>query len=235
MSITKEQLNKMIKEELTSALKEADEVDLNKEVMIDGYGSLTLGQIQKRMAKMLADAAEEAQQEPPSFRTLNNGVLIAMYKTLRDHNATNDIFLKEEISNVLEKNLGAPLRTPVGQPQRLHPDDFQSHLHTGYSDRGAETEVPLAIGRIMIRKIGSMAKIFNKIADTELSQLTKEDFEALDKAYDKIKERYGKPARNDGLGSFSHARHYGPNVGPEATRQAKEIQNRLRSFRKKAE
>ena len=99
MSITKEQLNNMIKEELTSALKEADEVDLNKEVMIDGYGSLTLGQIQKRMAKMLADAAEEAQQDPPSFRTLNNGVLIAMYKTLRDHNATNDMFLKESDSS----------------------------------------------------------------------------------------------------------------------------------------
>ena len=104
MKINKEQLNNMIKEELTSALKEADEVDLNKEVMIDGYGSLTLGQIQKRIAKMLADAAEEAQQEPPSFRTLNNGVLIAMYKTLRDHNATNDIFLKEN-ETVLKESL----------------------------------------------------------------------------------------------------------------------------------
>ena len=82
--------------------EEADEVDLNKEVMIDGYGSLTLGQIQRRMAKMLADAAEEAQQEPPSFRTLNNGVLIAMYKTLRDHNATNDMFLKEADSTKIQ-------------------------------------------------------------------------------------------------------------------------------------
>ena len=102
MSITKEQLNNMIKEELETVLEEADEVDLNKEVMIDGYGSLTLGQIQKRMAKMLADAAEEAQQDPPSFRTLNNGVLIAMYKTLRDHNATNDIFLKEADSTKIQ-------------------------------------------------------------------------------------------------------------------------------------
>jgi hypothetical protein len=142
--------------------------------------------------------------------------------------------VREEISNILEKGVGAPLRTPVGQGERFHPDDFQSHLQ-GYGGQSPETEIPLAIGRVMIRNKGSMAAVFNKIADTELSQLTKEDFKALHKASVKIKERYGSPSKvYDGLGSFPHAVAFGPNVGSRAQEQAKEVQDRLRSFRDKA-
>ena len=63
MKITKSQLIRIIKEEL-------QEVMDDREVLIPGFGKLTLKQIERRLVDMLKDAGQGAMEEPPDFYNL---------------------------------------------------------------------------------------------------------------------------------------------------------------------
>ena len=80
MKITKTQLKQIIKEEMR--LSSEDD-----EVLVPGYGKLTLDQIRNKLIRMIQEAAEDVQKEPPGFTHFNSGVMMAFFNTLKDHNA----------------------------------------------------------------------------------------------------------------------------------------------------
>ena len=77
MKITKEELTRMIVEELRT-----DPI-----VMVKGYGQLKLSQVKRKLVDMLIEAAEEVMTEPASFTHLNSGVIQAFHQTLKDNDA----------------------------------------------------------------------------------------------------------------------------------------------------
>jgi len=73
MKITKQQLKQIIKEELESP-----------DIQIPDYGIMTVQQVEKKLARMLQEAAEDAMKDPPQYSHLNNGVIQAFHKALKD-------------------------------------------------------------------------------------------------------------------------------------------------------
>jgi len=80
MKVTKTQLKQIIKEEMR--LSSEDD-----EVLVPGYGKLTLNQIRNKLIRMIQEAAEDVQKEPPGFTHFNSGVMMALYEILKEHDA----------------------------------------------------------------------------------------------------------------------------------------------------
>ena len=77
MKITKEELTRMIVEELRT----------DPPVMVKGYGELRLSQVKRKLVDMLIEAAKEVMTEPASFTHLNSGVIQALHQALKDNDA----------------------------------------------------------------------------------------------------------------------------------------------------
>ena len=77
MKITKEELTRMIVEELRT----------DPPVMVKGYGELKLSQVKRKLVDMIIEAAEEVMTEPASFTHLNSGVIQALHQALKDNDA----------------------------------------------------------------------------------------------------------------------------------------------------
>ncbi len=64
-----------------SSMKE----DMGREILIPGYGSLTVRQARRKLARLIMAAAEDAQKDPPVFRYLDDGVIQAIHQALKDN------------------------------------------------------------------------------------------------------------------------------------------------------
>lgn len=93
MKITKTQIRNIIKEETAQALSEmyvqpveGKRTPDEAEVLITGYGGLTIEQIRSKLLGMLQEAAQD--DSLATFNSLvRNGVMMRLYKTLVEHNA----------------------------------------------------------------------------------------------------------------------------------------------------
>ena len=54
------------------------------DLQIPGYGIMTVQQVERKLARMLQEAAEDAMKDPPQYSHLNNGVIQAFHKALKD-------------------------------------------------------------------------------------------------------------------------------------------------------
>jgi len=54
------------------------------DLQIPGYGIMTVQQVERKLARMLQEAAEDAMKDPPQYSHLNNGVIQALHKALKD-------------------------------------------------------------------------------------------------------------------------------------------------------
>ena len=81
MKITKVELKQIIEEELRDYYGgESHSPDLQ----IPGYGVMTVQQVERKLARMLQEAAEDAAKDPPQYSHLNNGVIQALHQALKD-------------------------------------------------------------------------------------------------------------------------------------------------------
>ena len=55
------------------------------DLQIPGYGIMTVEQVERKLARMLQEAAEDAMKDPPQYSHLNNGVIQALHKALKDY------------------------------------------------------------------------------------------------------------------------------------------------------
>ena len=78
MKISRSQLKQIIKEEIEEALGD-------REVLVRGFGKLTLNQIERRLVEMLQEAGEGAMKDPPDFYNLKTGMIQAFYEAYRLH------------------------------------------------------------------------------------------------------------------------------------------------------
>jgi len=70
---------------IAAALDPVKEGMDDREVLIPGFGKLTLKQIETRLVDMLKDAGEGAMEEPPDFYNLRTGMIQAFYEAYRKH------------------------------------------------------------------------------------------------------------------------------------------------------
>tara|TARA_R100000808_G_scaffold20227_1_gene43852 strand:- start:2754 stop:3146 length:393 start_codon:yes stop_codon:yes gene_type:complete len=92
VKITKSQLKQIIKEELEEALGE-------REVLVRGFGKLTLSQIERRLVEMLREAGEGAMKDPPDFYNLKTGMIQAFYEAYRlhkDEERINEVYSEKQ-------------------------------------------------------------------------------------------------------------------------------------------
>ena len=70
-------------QELTSrsSMKE----DMGREILIPGYGSMTVRQARRKLSRLIIAAAADAQKNPPVFRYLDDGVIQAIHQALKDN------------------------------------------------------------------------------------------------------------------------------------------------------
>ena len=54
------------------------------DLQIPGYGIMTVEQVERKLARMLQEAAEDAAKDPPQYSHLNNGVIQSLHKALKD-------------------------------------------------------------------------------------------------------------------------------------------------------
>ena len=97
MKITKTQIRNIIKEETAQALSEmyvqpveGKRTPDEAEVLITGYGGLTIEQIRKKLLGMLQLAAAAAAEDKSFARfdsLVRNGAMMRLYETLVEHNA----------------------------------------------------------------------------------------------------------------------------------------------------
>ena len=81
MKITKTELKEIIEAELRDYYGgESHSPDLQ----IPGYGVMTVEQAERKLARLLQEAAEDAAKDPPQYSHLNNGVIQAIHKALED-------------------------------------------------------------------------------------------------------------------------------------------------------
>lgn len=71
MKITKQRLKEIIKEELDDDI-----------IMVPGYGKLLKGQVRRKLAEMLKEAAEDALEG--KYPHLDGGVIQALHKALKE-------------------------------------------------------------------------------------------------------------------------------------------------------
>ena len=81
MKITKQQLKQIIAEELKDYVGGQA---VSPELQIPGYGIMTVEQIERKLARLLEEAAQDAARNPPQYSHLNNGVIQALHKALKD-------------------------------------------------------------------------------------------------------------------------------------------------------
>lgn len=108
MNITKSQLKQIILEQIEDVINEADanqdgklssselrgladeiDADTMREIYVPGYGMLRLGQVRKKLARMLSEAAMHAKQTPPKYVHLNSGMIFALHQALKDNKGLN--------------------------------------------------------------------------------------------------------------------------------------------------
>jgi hypothetical protein len=70
---------------IAAALDPVKEGMDDREVLIPGFGKLTLKQIETRLVDMLKDAGQGAMEEPPDFYNLRTGMIQAFYEAYRKH------------------------------------------------------------------------------------------------------------------------------------------------------
>jgi hypothetical protein len=81
MKITETELKKIIQEELRDYVGgKARSPDLQ----IPGYGIMTVEQVERKLARMLQEAAEDAAKDPPQYSHLDGGVIQALHQALKD-------------------------------------------------------------------------------------------------------------------------------------------------------
>ncbi len=73
------------KDEMDSAKRSSMKEDMGREILIPGYGSLTVRQARRKLARLIMAAAEDAQKDPPVFRYLDDGVIQAIHQALKDN------------------------------------------------------------------------------------------------------------------------------------------------------
>ena len=105
MKITKSQLKQIIKEELEGT----DEYWLgtdHREVLIKGYGRMTVDQIKESLRQRLSEMMEGATNKDFSFldHQMENGVFVAMYEALRDNDALDPRANPDEVDPDWERN-----------------------------------------------------------------------------------------------------------------------------------
>ena len=66
-------------------MEELEEVLDEREVLVCGFGKLTLNQIERRLVEMLREAGEGAMKNPPDFYNLKTGMIQAFYEAYRLH------------------------------------------------------------------------------------------------------------------------------------------------------
>ena len=82
MKITETELKKIIQEELRDYVGgEARSPDLQ----IPGYGIMTVEQVERKLARMLQEAAEDAAKDPPQYSHLDGGVIQALHQALKEN------------------------------------------------------------------------------------------------------------------------------------------------------
>ena len=59
--------------------------EMDREILIPGYGSMMVSQVERKLAQLLQEAAEDAMKDPPQYSHLNNGVIQALHKALKEH------------------------------------------------------------------------------------------------------------------------------------------------------
>jgi len=57
---------------------------VSPELQIPGYGIMTVEQVERKLARLLEEAAQDAARNPPQYSHLNNGVIQALHKALKD-------------------------------------------------------------------------------------------------------------------------------------------------------
>ena len=81
MKITKTQLKEILKEELRDYYGGKSH---SPDIQIPGYGVMTLEQVERKLARMLQEAAEDAAKDPPQYSHLDGGVIQALHQALKD-------------------------------------------------------------------------------------------------------------------------------------------------------
>ena len=70
-------------QDLASRQEMSEAVD--REIMIPGYGSMMISQVERKLAQMLQEAAEDAAKDPPQYSHLDGGVIQALHQALKDN------------------------------------------------------------------------------------------------------------------------------------------------------
>ena len=81
MKISKTELKDIIVEELRDYYGGKSH---SPDLQIPGYGVMTVEQAERKLARLLQEAAEDAAKDPPQYSHLNNGVIQAIHKALED-------------------------------------------------------------------------------------------------------------------------------------------------------
>tara|TARA_Y100001936_G_scaffold204371_1_gene207781 strand:- start:18 stop:275 length:258 start_codon:yes stop_codon:yes gene_type:complete len=81
MKFTKTQLKDIIEEELRDFYGGESH---SPDIQIPGYGIMTLEQVERKLARMLQEAAEDAAKDPPQYSHLDGGVIQALHQALKD-------------------------------------------------------------------------------------------------------------------------------------------------------
>ena len=85
---------------IAAALDPVKEGMDDREVLIPGFGKLTLKQIEKRLVNMLKDAGQGAMEEPPDFYNLRTGMIQAFYEAYKKNKG------EEQLEEVRASMLG---------------------------------------------------------------------------------------------------------------------------------
>ena len=54
------------------------------DLQIPGYGIMTVEQVERKLARLLEEAAQDAARNPPQYSHLNNGVIQALHQALKE-------------------------------------------------------------------------------------------------------------------------------------------------------
>ena len=81
MKIAKAQLKEILKEEIRDYYAGQSH---SPDIQIPGYGVMTLEQVERKLARMLQEAAEDAAKDPPQYSHLDGGVIQALHQALKD-------------------------------------------------------------------------------------------------------------------------------------------------------
>ena len=81
MKITKTELKEIIEGELRDYYGGKSH---SPDLQIPGYGVMTVEQVERKLARLLREAAKDAAKDPPQYSLLNNGVIQALHGALKD-------------------------------------------------------------------------------------------------------------------------------------------------------